>query len=131
MSEAHTDPRREGEGRGAKGSQGREVWDKGKRKGRKEKNGGEERKESEKYNEWVSISPARTDSDSSGYIYKRFRARNDSDSSVMLCQPPRSLRSLARLLSSPRLRKGEGRGRGRGREREREREEKGSHVKEG
>ena len=40
MSEAHTDPRREGEGRGAKGSQGREVWDKGKRKGRKEKNGG-------------------------------------------------------------------------------------------
>ena len=70
--------------------------------------------------EWVSVSPARTDSDSSGYVRMSVSlARMDSDSSIMLCQLLRSLRSLARLLSSPRLREGKGR------------EAKGSHGREG
>ena len=50
---------------------------------------GEERKESEKYNEWVSISPARTDSDSSGYIYISASELGTIQTALSCCVSPR------------------------------------------
>ena len=68
---------------------------------------GRERREKERKgagvrSEWVSVSPARTDSDSSGYITMSVSpARTASDRCQNYVSFRVGLRSLARLLSSP------------------------------